>query len=307
MGRAASEPTGLPQQTQPGPTGFRTLTSPPSIPTGNTVKLNLNDAELGPHATFIQIGGEEAILLTAPPNGEANFTLKVKKPLGIAPGSLVRLRASIRVEEIGATNPHVRSLFRRENTGNRLQMIMDEKTIYDKEVKATAGKFEQVQSEKTTFSDNPIVEVVQKAGKNPVALTVRGLSFVKSAGPTKEPTIPPEEPTIPPEEQTIPPEESTFPTGEPTFPAEVTGTESVSGGQETTVSGGTGKSGGGKESGSYSSVSNLESETGTGTPTRPVSPTTPGPVQIIPNEGGHCLIMNTIAVYGVPLIAAILV
>ncbi|EXK75594.1 hypothetical protein FOQG_19639 [Fusarium oxysporum f. sp. raphani 54005] len=33
--------------------------------------------------------------------------------------------------------PRARSLFRREMTGSRLQMILDEKSIYDKELKTT--------------------------------------------------------------------------------------------------------------------------------------------------------------------------
>ncbi|SPJ88211.1 uncharacterized protein FTOL_12547 [Fusarium torulosum] len=203
---------------------------------------------------------------------------------------------------MGAPNPRARSLFRRVDTGSRLQMIMDEKKIYDKELKTTGDKFEEVKSEKTTISDNPVVEIVQKAGDNPVALAVRGLSFVKSGGST----FSAERPTAAKQtaEEPIPQE----PTSEkPTFPAEVAGTESIPRGQETTSPSGTSKNGGGRESGSYASVSNLGSETGTGTPTSPVSPTTTGPMQIIPNEGGHGLIMNTIAVYGVPLIAAILV
>ncbi|EXL66841.1 hypothetical protein FOPG_17013 [Fusarium oxysporum f. sp. conglutinans race 2 54008] len=59
-------------------------------------------------------------------------------------------------------------------------MIMDQKSIYDKELETTGGKFEEVKSEKTAVSPHPKIEIIQKSGNNPVALTFRGLSLLKA-------------------------------------------------------------------------------------------------------------------------------
>ncbi|KAK2470256.1 hypothetical protein H9L39_17873 [Fusarium oxysporum f. sp. albedinis] len=168
--KAVSVPTGKTDKTQPGTTDFRTVTSPSSSPTGKSLELDLSDAQFGEHAS----------LLLAPPNGRASFSLDVRKPPNIAPGELVNVTASIRVDFIGAPNPQVRTLFRRGSKRSRLQMIMDEKSIYDKELETTGGKFEEVKSEKTAVSTHPKIEIIQKSGNNPVALTFRGLSLVKA-------------------------------------------------------------------------------------------------------------------------------
>jgi hypothetical protein len=274
-------------------------------------------------------------VLEPPPNGEAKFTLKVEQPVDIAQGTPVELRALIKVEEIGTASRRKRSLFRRAR-GNRLQLIMNEKVIYDREVEQTAGKFQRIKSEKTQFVQNPVVEVLQKAGDSPVAVTVQGLSLVKSSTPTRKPNIPivisrtepspgdeeteapPREPTNPPEatgEESVPAgQETTVPPPRQTRPPDVTGTEPNRGTQGTAVPTGPGRSGGGEESASIASLSNLRPETGTviptvvgpGTPTGAVSTPT-GPVEIRPNEAGHGVVMNLIALYGVPLVAAILV
>ncbi|KAK2685661.1 hypothetical protein QWA68_015907 [Fusarium oxysporum] len=178
--KAVSVPTGKTDKTQPGTTDLRTVTSPSSSPTGKSLELDLSDAQFGEHARFIQIDGEAAILLLAPPNGRASFSLDVRKPPNIAPGELVNLTASIRVDLIGAPNPQAGTLFLRGSTRSRLQMIMDEKSIYDKELETTGGKFEEVKSEKTAVSAHPKIEIIQKSGNNPVALTFRGLSLVKA-------------------------------------------------------------------------------------------------------------------------------
>ncbi|KAH8686172.1 hypothetical protein BGZ61DRAFT_297531, partial [Ilyonectria robusta] len=162
--RPVNEPTGA---TQPQATGFRTLTSPSSRPTGKSIELDLSDATLGQHAT-------------APPNGNASFSLNITKPLDIAPGELVRLIASIRVEEVGAPSPQVGLLLRRDLTGSTLQMIMDQKTIYDKELETTAGKFKEVESEKTMSSDNPKLEIIQESGAKPVDVTIRGIRLAEA-------------------------------------------------------------------------------------------------------------------------------
>ncbi|EGU86783.1 hypothetical protein FOXB_02699, partial [Fusarium oxysporum f. sp. conglutinans Fo5176] len=134
--KAASETIGSPDVTQPGITDQGTAISPTSTssPAG---EIDLQDADLGPNARFILIGGEPAILLTAPPNGEASFSLNISLPPNITPGELVNLLASIRVESNGTSMPRARSLFRREMTGSRLRMILDEKSIYDKELETT--------------------------------------------------------------------------------------------------------------------------------------------------------------------------
>ncbi|KAH7210113.1 hypothetical protein DER44DRAFT_809745 [Fusarium oxysporum] len=134
--KAASETIGSPDVTQPGITDQGTAIRPTSTssPSG---EIDLQDADLGPNARFILIGGEPAILLTAPPNGEASFSLNISLPPNITPGELVNLLASIRVESNGTSMPRARSLFRREMTGSRLRMILDEKSIYDKELETT--------------------------------------------------------------------------------------------------------------------------------------------------------------------------
>jgi hypothetical protein len=47
-------------------------------------------------------------------------------------------------------------------------------------------------------------------------------------------------------------------------------------------------------------VSSFVSETGTS----PVNPVTPTPTEIAPNEAGHAVAMNLVAVYAMPLLAA---
>ncbi|KAH7227187.1 uncharacterized protein BKA55DRAFT_462876, partial [Fusarium redolens] len=160
--RAASEAISPPDKARPGTSGFRTASSPASSPTGQSLELDLQGSIL------------------APPFGRASFSLNINRPSSIAPGELINLLASIRVEFNGAPKPHARSLFRREMTGSRLQMILDEKSIYDKELETTGGKFQEVKSEKTTISSHPNIEMVQNSGSKPVALTVRGLSLVKA-------------------------------------------------------------------------------------------------------------------------------
>lgn len=233
-------------------------------------------------------------LLSAPPNGNASFSLNVTKPLGIAPGELVRLIASIRVGDISAPSPQFGLLLRRDKTGSTLQMIMDEKTIYDKELETTAGKFKEVESEKTMGSENPKVEIIQESGAKPVDVTIRGIKLAEA--------------------------KSLAPAGETTH------AKSAPAGQETRAPSGTGKGG---RSGS---VSNLKSETGIGPGTAPgtasgiasgtatgtttstgtstsagtAAPTSSGPVEIVPNEGGHGHMVNKVELYVVPLIAAFL-
>ncbi|EWZ77287.1 hypothetical protein FOWG_18292, partial [Fusarium oxysporum f. sp. lycopersici MN25] len=160
--KAASETIGSPDVTQPGITDQGTAIRPTSTssPAG---EIDLQDAVLGPNARFILIG--------APPNGEASFSLNISLPPNITPGELVNLLASIRVESNGTSMPRDRSLFKREMTGSRLRMILDEKSIYDKELETTGGKFQEVKSEKTSISDQPSIKMVQRSGSNPVALT----------------------------------------------------------------------------------------------------------------------------------------
>jgi outer membrane biosynthesis protein TonB len=216
-------------------------------------------------------------------------------------------------------------------------MILDEKSIYDKELKTTGGKFQEVKSEKTSISDQPSIKMVQRSGSNPVALTVRGLSLVKAekqtapsekqtapaekqtapaekqtapaekqtapaekqTAPAEKQTAPVEKPTIPSEKSTIPVERPTVSEEEPTIPAEVTQTEAA---QQTARSSGGSKTGGGRESGGFISVSNLETKTVTG----PGIPTTSGPIEITPNEGGHNHMINKAVLYILPLLAAIM-
>ncbi|KAL6406547.1 hypothetical protein AUP68_09346 [Ilyonectria robusta] len=265
-------------------------------------------------------------LLSAPPNGNASFSLNITKPLDIAPGELVRLIASIRVEEVGAPSPQVGLLLRRDLTGSTLQMIMDQKTIYDKELETTAGKFKEVESEKTMSSDNPKLEIIQESGAKPVDVTIRGIRLAEAKSLAT--------------------------------PGEATQTESANGGQETKAPGATGKGG---RSGSvpilesktrigpgtapgsvpgtafatasgtafatasgtafatasgtafatasgtaFATASGTFTSIGTGTSTGTAAPTSSGPAEIIPNEGGHGHMVNKVQLYVVPLIAAFL-
>jgi hypothetical protein len=236
----------------------------------------------------------------------------------------------------GAPKSRFRPLFRRQDTGSRLQMIVDEKEVLDKELEDTGGKFQEIESEKTTVSDNPRIRIIQNTGNNPVSLTFRGLALVgtQQASSEEEPAVPAEEPagsapagepagTAPAGEPagTAPAGEpaGTAPVGEPagtgqggepagtgqggepTGPAEGpsasagnTQTGFAPSGQETRIpSGATG-------AGASGSVSSFVSETGTS----PVNPVTPTPTEIAPNEAGHAVAMNLVAVYAMPLLAA---
>ncbi|KAJ0130687.1 Uncharacterized protein HZ326_26207 [Fusarium oxysporum f. sp. albedinis] len=123
-------------------------------------------------------------------------------------------------------------------------MIMDEKSIYDKELETTGGKFEEQRDQPSRGRDQPS----------------------QRRSPRQSLLLVPKKPDSP---------------------------------------SGDSKIGGDGKSRSYISVPNLESGTGTGTGTSPIPPTTSGPVEVMSNEGGHVLIMDTAAVYTIRLIAAI--
>ena len=128
-------------------------------------------------------------VLEPPSNGQATFIVKVQEPLDIEEGIPIELEAVVQVLE-SSSNRHKRFLIGRQDRSNCLQMIMNEKIIYDKEVDETAGKFQRTKSEKTQYVKNPVVQVLQTSVDNPVVLSVSGLGFVKSETPTKEPNRP---------------------------------------------------------------------------------------------------------------------
>ncbi|WJG34590.1 uncharacterized protein FOBCDRAFT_236200 [Fusarium oxysporum Fo47] len=132
-----------------------------SIPTGKTDKTQLSITDFrtvtspssSPTGKSLELDLSNAQF--TPPNGRASFSLNIRKPLNIAPGELVNLIALIR-------------------------MIMDEKSIYDKELETTGGKFEEVKSEKIAVLAYLKIKIIQKSGNNPVALTFCGLLLVKA-------------------------------------------------------------------------------------------------------------------------------
>lgn len=296
-------------------------------------------------------------VLEPPPNGEATFSVKVEEPLDIEEGNLVELEAVVQVVE-SSSNRRKRFLIGRQDRGNRLQMIMNEKVIYDKEVDETAGKFQRIKSEKTQFVKNPVVQVLQTSGDNPVALSVSGLGFVKSETPTKEPNKPvvipntdpdpgsqkteepAKEPPAPPEttgeqpapdnqetdepapEPAAPPkvsveepplvgEETTVQVQPPqqTSPPDVVETEPVPGTLETAAPSEPARSDGG------TIITEQRPETGTGiapviitgNPPETVPATPTGPVEVRPNKAAHRIVTSMVVLYGVPVLAALLV
>ncbi|RFN46923.1 hypothetical protein FIE12Z_8809, partial [Fusarium flagelliforme] len=361
-----AESISQPGQTEAAPSGFTTVTIPPPQLTGDVAELDLGDASLN-NAKFTTVAGQEAIVLEPPPNGEAMFTIKVAEPLDIEEGDLVQLEAIVQVVE-SSTKRRKRFLIGRQNRGNRLQMLMNEKVIYDQEVDETAGKFQRIKSEKTQFVKNPVVQVLQTAGDNPVALSVSGLGFVKSSTPTKGPAKEPpakeppaeeppaeeppaeeppakeppaeeppaeeppaeeppaeeppaeeppaEEPATPPEAtgEEAPPDnqETDEPAPEPTAPPEVSAEEPPPVGEETTVQPP-------QQTrppdvvetesvpGTQETDTGIPPVIGTGTPTDSVPTTPTGPVEIRPNEGAHGIVTNVVALYVVPVLAALLV
>ena len=294
-------------------------------------------------------------VLEPPPNGEATFSIKVEEPLDIEEGNLVELEAVVQVVE-SSSNRHKRFLIGRQDRGNHLQMIMNEKIICDKEVDETAGKFQRIKSEKTQYVKNPVVQVLQTSGDNPVALSVSGLGFVKSETPTKEPNrpvvIPNTEPNSgsqeteePAKKPPAPPEatgeepapdnqETNEPAPEPAAPPEVSmeepplvgdeitvqppqqrsppdvvETEPVPGTLETAPPSEPARSDGG------TIITEQRPETGTGiapvistgNPPESVPATPTGPVEVRPNEAAHRIVTSMVVLYGVSVLAALLV
>ncbi|KAH6960090.1 hypothetical protein BKA56DRAFT_433600, partial [Ilyonectria sp. MPI-CAGE-AT-0026] len=170
----AEKLTGNGKETQASGTGFTTLTSPSSTAAGESIVLDLDDAILGEYASSTTIDGKTAM---APPNGRAFFTLNITKPLNIQPGELVRLIASIKVEEIGTQDRRLRFAPRGEKTDSSLRMLLDDASIYHRELVTTDGKFRGVTSEKTKSSKTPRIQIIQESGAYPVQVTVRSVKI----------------------------------------------------------------------------------------------------------------------------------
>jgi len=194
-------------------------------------------------------------------------------------------------------------------------MIVDEKSVYDKELQNTAGKFEEVESEKTQISDNPKVEIVQKSGDKPTDITVRNLMLVEAERAALSPeTTQPE--SAPPGQETSAPSgvggggegrESGSSGPVPSLSETGIGTGTVPGagiGTGPGTSTGTGTGIGTGPGAGFGTSTRTSTSTSTGT--KPASPTSSGSVPLVSNEGGHDRIVDKVAAYVVPLVAAIL-
>ncbi|KAH7231436.1 hypothetical protein B0J15DRAFT_354601, partial [Fusarium solani] len=177
----AKQATGNAEETQTSGKGFTTLTSPSSSATGESIQLDLDDATLGENADITTIDGEIAILLTAPANGNASFTLDITKPLDIEPGGPIRLMASIRVENIDTPDRRLRFASRGERKASRFEMLMDDSSIYNEELVTTHGEFEEVLSDKTKASKKQKVKMLQEASDQLVGVTVKDVRIMDAS------------------------------------------------------------------------------------------------------------------------------
>jgi hypothetical protein len=292
---AHNEPTAIPDPAEPPPS---TLTSLGATPTEEIIKLNLEDATLGPYARFIDLDGQKAILLEPPPDSTSNFTLKVQRPYTFRSESLVYLKAFVKVDEVCPTSRR-RIFLRQDKRAAKLSEYDNDNEILKRDTSDTRDKFEEIDSDKFLLNDTTELWVKLEAGSNPVALTFSNASLALSPPRERRRNIQAEiyrKDTIGSGEDTpvqaedigkdcpIPGDESELPTdanGEGSFPT-------VDG---TTVP---------------PAVSTSPPDVITGIQTTDVPTPTPGPVEVPPNVAGHGFTMNVFAVYGIPFVAALL-
>ncbi|KAG7407262.1 hypothetical protein LZL87_003749 [Fusarium oxysporum] len=125
--------------------------------------INLEEADLGDYAEFQGAGDKTVVILKPPPNTEAKCDLPPTSDEDVPEGEDVRVVLSVKIAD----------LKKGVKSGNRLQMLIDGSTIYDKELLGTGGEEESISSDKFKAALDQKVNVIHKAGDKPVQVTIQ--------------------------------------------------------------------------------------------------------------------------------------
>ncbi|EWZ95854.1 hypothetical protein FOWG_03392 [Fusarium oxysporum f. sp. lycopersici MN25] len=125
--------------------------------------IDLEEADLGDYAEFQGAGDKTVVILKPPPNTEAKCDLPPTSDEDVPEGEDVRVVLSVKIAD----------LKKGVKSGNRLQMLIDGSTIYDKELLGTGDEEESISSDKFKAALDQKVNVVQKAGDKPVQVTIQ--------------------------------------------------------------------------------------------------------------------------------------
>ncbi|KPA38519.1 cell surface glycoprotein 1 [Fusarium langsethiae] len=157
-----------------GKDGFTTVTGSKPAPTeAYEVPVDLkDDTVLGDYAEFKEASdGGQDVLLKPPANGKANCEIA---PTGgevdkIPAGEYIRVLLSVKVEKVGASNT------KDGKTGSRLKMLVDENTVYDKELVSTGDSngSQDIESDPFESAKNQKIRMIQECGEEPVELTIQ--------------------------------------------------------------------------------------------------------------------------------------
>ncbi|KAH7109726.1 hypothetical protein B0J13DRAFT_534701 [Dactylonectria estremocensis] len=150
-------------ETQGSGTRSTTLSGASSSPTGPSVEVDLGGAKLGDHSKFTDDYGKRAIQMSPPPNAEANFTIDVQTPPEISTDELAKIIADI---NCGG-----------ENTGPRLQMFVNDRSVFDKDLVPTNGKFQQVTSDNFKSESDLRIKMVQTNGDESIELIIKDVKI----------------------------------------------------------------------------------------------------------------------------------
>jgi hypothetical protein len=123
-------------------------------------------------------------VVTLPPHKWAFVSLKATDIFPL--GSLVKFAASLKVEIVDRRRE---SAMKGGKTGSRLQIKVNGKVVYDKELVTTSGKFQKVTSDAFPSSENPRIDIMQKNEAGIVALTIKDpvLEFDSEINDTESP------------------------------------------------------------------------------------------------------------------------
>ncbi|WKT50390.1 hypothetical protein QSH57_015338 [Fusarium oxysporum f. sp. vasinfectum] len=133
--------------------------------------IDLEEADLGDYAEFQGAGDKTVVILKPPPNTEAKCDLPPTSDEDVPEGEDVRVVLSVKIAD----------LKKGVKSGNRLQMLIDGSTIYDKELLGTGDEEESISSDKFKAALDQKVNVVQKAGDKPVQVTIQDAN-IRSGG-----------------------------------------------------------------------------------------------------------------------------
>ncbi|KAH6953764.1 hypothetical protein BKA56DRAFT_681764 [Ilyonectria sp. MPI-CAGE-AT-0026] len=165
---SATKSTG---HTQGSGTRSTTLSGASSSPTGPSVTVDLGGAKLGDHSKFTDKYGGKAIQMSPPPRAEANFTVDVEAPREISTGELAQLMADI---NCGG-----------QDTGPRLQMFVNDQSVFDQDLVPTDGTFQQVSSENFKSEPNMRIKMVQTNGDQSVEIVVKDAKIQAVVGSSR--------------------------------------------------------------------------------------------------------------------------